>query len=53
MKTATISLTAEQMTRLANILSDHAVDLCDNGNEDSEDAKLCYFAAKALRQAAK
>ncbi len=51
MKTATITLSAADMTRLASLLADFASDLADDGREDSRDARLVWTVQGAVRQA--
>ena len=51
MKTITITLSAEQMERLATLLADTASDIEDDGNEGHPDAKLLWQVQKLARQA--
>ena len=51
MKTITITLSAEQMERLATMLADTASDIEDDGNEGHPDAKLLWQVQKLARQA--
>jgi hypothetical protein len=51
MKTITITLSAEQMERLATLLADTASDIEDDGNEGNPDAKLLWQVQKLARQA--
>jgi len=51
MKTITITLSAEQMERLATLLADTASDIEDDGNEGHPDALLLWQVQKLARQA--
>jgi hypothetical protein len=51
MKTITITLSAEQMERLATLLADTASDIEDDGNEGHPDARLLWQVQKLARQA--
>ena len=51
MKTITITLSAEQMERLATLLADTASDIEDDGNESHPDAMLLWQVQKLARQA--
>ena len=51
MKTITITLSAEQMERLATLLADTASDIEDDGNEGHPDAKLLWQVQKLARHA--
>ena len=51
MKTITITLSAEQMERLATLLADTASDIEDDGNEGHPDAKLLWQVQKLAEQA--
>jgi hypothetical protein len=51
MKTITITLSAEQMERLATLLADTASHIEDDGNEGHPDAKLLWQVQKLARQA--
>ena len=51
MKTITITLSAEQMERLATLLADTASDIEDDGNDGHPDARLLWQVQKLARQA--
>ena len=51
MKTITITLSAEQMERLATLLADTASDIEDDGNEGHPDAALLWQVQKLAEQA--
>lgn len=51
MKTATITLTAAEMERLASLLADFASDLEDDGRDDSPDAALIWKVQSIARKA--
>ena len=51
MKTITITLSAEQMERLATLLADTASDIEDDGNEGHPDATLLWQVQKLAEQA--
>ena len=51
MKTITITLSAEQMERLATLLADTASDIEDDGNEGHPDAMLLWQVQKLAEQA--
>ncbi len=50
MKTLTITLSAEQMKRLASLLADFASSIEDDGNEGDPDAKLIWQVQKLAGQ---
>ena len=51
MKTITITLSAEQMDRLSELLADAASDIEDDGNEGHPDATLLWQVQKLTEQA--
>jgi hypothetical protein len=51
MKTITITLSTEQMKRLADLLADSASQIEDDGNEGHPDALLLWQIQKLARQA--
>ncbi len=52
-RTLTLKLTETQMERLADLLAEAAMQLQDDGREDSPDGELMWKTQKAARQAAK
>jgi hypothetical protein len=51
MKTATTTLPADQMERLASLLADFASELADDGRDDSPDAALIWKVQSITRKA--
>ena len=51
MKTITITLSAEQMDRLSELLADAASDIEDDGKEGHPDATLLWQVQKLAEQA--